>query len=356
MLCNKFEELNDFYYFFSFFIKILPEIFHFFFNFEKTQNPTESPHPLFSKIRNDSNFIEFKDNNLNVQPLYIRCRKLLCQYNLPIKVDNKFEYNIPPWSITNIKIDLSFTKFKKTTISNLMFRKLFQESFEKYSNFDKIFTDGTHLNSQSGCAYTLNDFSQKYNLGNHISIFSAELFAIFFAIQISSNAINKKFAIYTDSLSSIQAISKLYSKNPIVQRIQERISNSSNYYTFIWIPSHVGIAGNELVDSLAKSSIQDSPLPNLRPNKLDLRKSTKKSIATHWNNNWDQQTADNKLKRIKSNTKPWKNLDDLTRQEATLTRLRIGHTRLTHSFLINIKPIRKECRLPFKDACQYDFF
>ncbi len=26
------------------------------------------------------------------------------------------------------------------------------------------------------------------------------------------------------------------------------------------------------------------------------------------------------------------------------------------TFTIKLKPIRKECRLPFKNACQYDFF
>ncbi len=52
MLCNKFEELNDFLRFYSFFITILPENFQFFFNFGKTQNPTENR--VFWKIKTET--------------------------------------------------------------------------------------------------------------------------------------------------------------------------------------------------------------------------------------------------------------------------------------------------------------
>jgi hypothetical protein len=53
MLCNKFEELNDFLRFFSCFITILPENFQFFYiNFEKNPKPNRKPGFLKNKNRN----------------------------------------------------------------------------------------------------------------------------------------------------------------------------------------------------------------------------------------------------------------------------------------------------------------
>ncbi len=51
MLCNKFEELNDFLRFFSSFITILPESFQFFF-FWKNPKPNRKPGFLKNKNRN----------------------------------------------------------------------------------------------------------------------------------------------------------------------------------------------------------------------------------------------------------------------------------------------------------------
>ncbi len=108
--------------------------------------------------------------------------------------------------------------------------------------------DASSFQSMNGGAFLLNDHSKKFNLGTPSSIFTAELFAIFEAIQYSISLNDPHFAIFSDSLSCIQSISKLYSKNPLVQRIQELMSQSSKYYVFIWIPSHLGIDKNEKVD------------------------------------------------------------------------------------------------------------
>jgi hypothetical protein len=91
------------------------------------------------------------------------------------------------------------------------------------------------------------------------TIFSSELFAILKAIAKTMVNSNEHFIIFSDSLSSIQAITNMYSKNPLVQRIHELLANTKNSYLLCWIPSHIGIRGNETVETMAKASLLEAP-------------------------------------------------------------------------------------------------
>jgi ribonuclease HI len=286
----------------------------------------------------DLPYLAYEDNRYNYQPIYVRCKKLLYKYDLYQSMDSKTNCSFPPWKMKNFRIDLTISKYKKENTSNLMFKKLFLEKRHKYLTFKEIYTDGALSNSKAGCAFICNEVQEKFNLGKMISIFSAELFAILMAIRKTSVDENENCVIYSDSMSSIQALTKMYSKNPIVQRIQELISSSSNFYVFVWIPSHVGIGKNELVDSLAKSALNNNVSTSYCMNRFDIKAQIRKVIREAWDNDW-KTTSDNKLRLIKSCIAPWKNLSNLSRKDSIkITRVRIGHTFLTHEFLMKGSP------------------
>jgi ribonuclease HI len=91
-------------------------------------------------------------------------------------------------------------------------------------------------------------------LNNKISIFKAELFGIYYALLITS-AYNLPvpISLYSDSLSSIIAIQSRHSQTNqnILNNILQLVSDRPTDIKFTWIPSHVGIPGNEKADKLA---------------------------------------------------------------------------------------------------------
>ena len=69
-----------------------------------------------------------------------------------------------------------------------------------------------------------------------------------------------------DSLSSLQAIKSCKVKNSLILKIlkdHSQLINSGKSITFCWIPSHVGIRGNEDADIAAKTGL-DVTTTNMR--------------------------------------------------------------------------------------------
>lgn len=135
--------------------------------------------------------------------------------------------------------------------------------------------------------------------------------------------------IFSDSLSVIQSLNNLHNKNPNVQLIQDKIYTSNKNFKLIWIPSHIGIVQNEIADSEAKAAIHEPLDENYKINMNDCKQIINEKINDKWTNEWLLE-HNNKLQQIKKDTNKWK-YNNLSRKETIkLTRLRIGHTKLTH--------------------------
>jgi ribonuclease HI len=137
-----------------------------------------------------------------------------------------------------------------------------QEQADSNSSPTNIYTDGSKLETDDvGSAFVVHHPSgrvepKKYRLGTYCTVFQAELLALDQAVHwIELNA-TTDVTIFSDSLSSIQAIQNRSNTHPLVHSIHQTLNriNDRIKVRFSWVKAHVGIQGNELADSAAKTA------------------------------------------------------------------------------------------------------
>ena len=88
-----------------------------------------------------------------------------------------------------------------------------------------IFTDGSKAENRVAAAATLNNLNAQVRLPDNASIFTAELQALKMAFHIVKNCDWDHFIIFTDSLSTLQALDSNNCDNPFIQDILKLFSD-----------------------------------------------------------------------------------------------------------------------------------
>lgn len=247
---------------------------------------------------------------------------------------------LPQWSNIAPKCDHTLTTLNKGITDNSQYIKYFNQIIIKYPapTWNYIYTDGSKsAGERVGCAFVHNGIKFLYPLLEHTSIFTAELFAIYQSLIYIKESNIPNTIIFTDSLSSLSAIQDPYHSHPICSLISSLLS-PMQIVLFCYVPSHVGIKGNELADEAAKeaANIISAPLPLTHMN--DVWIIFKLAIGKEWQTAWDSM-AHQKLHGIKPIIKSWDTSCRLNRrEEVILARLRLGHTFATHEHLMGDNP------------------
>ncbi|KAG1696611.1 RNA-directed DNA polymerase from mobile element jockey [Nymphon striatum] len=181
------------------------------------------------------------------------------------------------------------------------------------------------------------------------SIFSAESKALLLALDIVENSTYGRYIILSDSLSCLMALDNMKYSHPTICDILVKLHllTKSNHVIFCWLPSHVGISGNEKADLAAKSALS---LP-VDPQFIyfhDFYMYIFKHTLSIWQSKWDGE-INNKLHAIKPKLGEWAlSYRKSRKEESILCRLRVGHTYLTHSFLLRneAQPVCGRCQQP----------
>ena len=114
----------------------------------------------------------------------------------------------------------------------------------------------------------------------------------------------------------------------------------------MWVPSHVGLAGNSAADIAAKASVL-LPISNLPVPPSDFCSLIRSHSLKQWQDSWNSETL-SKLHAIEPKVNVF-NLYRLPRRdEIIIHRRRIGHSFLTHGYLLR----RETC--PRCSACDVD--
>ena len=145
---------------------------------------------------------------------------------------------------------------KKACTDPIVFKSKYIEIKNTYYNFERIYTDGSKDGKRAAVAVPDGDVIT-FRLPDNSSIFSAELKAIDLALDLIKSEGYWRYIIFTNSLSAMQALQNEKIKNPLVVNLLSKLSYicATSNVVFCWIPSHMGIRGNEQADLAAKSAL-----------------------------------------------------------------------------------------------------
>ena len=165
------------------------------------------------------------------------------------------------------------------------------------------------------------------------SIYTTELRAILLALKHVYYSKGKSFLILSDFLSSSQSIFNLKYDHPVLVQILDlytEMTRDRREIVFIWVPGHVGIGGKSAAGSAAKDALDGDISVELIPFS-DLKSRTNKYILELWQSEWDE-FLENYIFPILKECIVCPRSD--RKEETVMGRLHIGHSFITHSFLL----------------------
>ena len=173
-----------------------------------------------------------------------------------------------PYQIQYFDLDIDISLGKEIRKSKYPSEKFFQFLSNSNDIESCIYTDGSKNDLNCSFAFCLpNIVEMKARINASNSIFSAEAYAILYALKwIRDNAFDN-VGIFSDSLSVLKRLKSIglrSESNHVIGKIlsvlYELIILQGRKIKFFWIPSHIGIPGNEMVDELAKDALNNNEL------------------------------------------------------------------------------------------------
>ena len=198
------------------------------------------------------------------------------------------------------EIILDLHSWKKSESNPHILKDDFREIQSRYKNYQQIYTDGSKEGSKVCCAVISDNHSNMQRIPGDSSLFIAEAKAVDLALDfISTCDANNKFIIFSDSLSVLKAINHTSSKNRQIQKLLEKCHEplANQEIVLCWIPSHVGIQRNEMVDQQAKTLLSLEPTSFKIPFS-NFKRSIKRYVLNQWQTSWNNSIV-NKLLEIK---------------------------------------------------------
>ena len=135
----------------------------------------------------------------------------------------------------------------------------------------QIYTDGSKVDEKVAAAAVLSVapnslFSCRPR--DHCSVYTAELQAVLFALKQVYWSKEKKFMIFSELLSALQALKNFKTDHPLLIQVQEllhKINADKKETIFLWFPRHTDVRGNEAADGAAKEALNTELTAGLIP-------------------------------------------------------------------------------------------
>lgn len=256
----------------------------------------------------------------------------------PTKIEQTERYQT--WTEDKIKFDMELANSNKTNTDKIIMKAVTQEKINKYNQLTHIYTDGSKMEGRIGWGFKSNQYEKCGRISSEGTVFEAELKAILEAVKWAVEEEKENFLILTDSLSGIQEIQNNRNNSASVKNIREKIRGTTKSFTFLWIPSHIGVEGNESADLLAKKGGKKLEVEE----NIQVRDFKRKIKEKVWEE-WEKRLEKNVVFCLRGTSRRNKKLKKEGRKETrNFMRIRTGHTRKTHVHIIKGEPKpRCEC-------------
>ncbi|XP_055598551.1 uncharacterized protein K02A2.6-like [Uranotaenia lowii] len=239
-------------------------------------SPTETATPRIKVYSANSTFagpwVVFFRPKPNGKPLnVIQITKTLAKWSSVTSVTkvNPSSYSsirvfLPDYDISSVQFDLSMQQEIRGIPEQhrpFVVPRIFYAKYGHVNAEQMYFTDGSLINECTGFGVYNKISCASYSLQSPCSVYIAELAAIHWALDNIATRTVEHYFIVTDSLSSVEAIRSIKpgKHSPyFLEKIRITLSALSRRcfsITFVWVPSHCSIVGNEKADSLAKEHL-----------------------------------------------------------------------------------------------------
>lgn len=252
-----------------------------------------------------------------------------------------------PWVYITPHIDLHLLEVKRTE-REVDFRYAFSEYIRaQYPRHIQVYTDGSKDSEHqtTGAAFLVKVASNQWISGvkrtsNYLAVYTVKLIGILLALQWVEEIKPDNVLICTDSVSVLKTLRSFKSSHQDIifniLHIHSRIVQNGISISFMWIPAHIGIRGNEEVDTLAKQALQKDIIELQVPlSKSEMKVLIWSKLIEEWQVEWNNGTKGrflfSILNKVNQNIKC---ISKSRKEEIIFSRILLGHSNLNSTLKI----------------------
>lgn len=310
-----------------------------------------------AKIMSNSSASVYK----SVHNYYNLCRKKMCNRKILIcrniisfidllkSIDTRCNYNLYCANYDVLKMIIPVNTELGYELNNISDPNNRINDIVNNSDAFSIYTDGSKVLSNksvgTACVCPELGISFKRSIPPDASVYTAECIALNDAMDVALDNRNCNFLIFSDSLSALQSLKSCtisVKTNRYIFEIRRKYIDfhkaniNKSTVKFYWVPSHIGVWGNEEADVQAKSATVEECIDNRKIPFTDLYESFKKKCYTQTGDYLRELSLNkgkNYFQKYHSNTrKNWFHGRSLPRKFiVTINRCRADHYSLAAS-------------------------